>query len=132
MSQTAAHAPAKAPERTTARPSAAAASPAVANLAGNQAMQALLRGGHVRAKLELGGTDDPEEREADAVADRVMRKADGACCASCAAGGGCEEETVQPARAADRARTRRSGASRRPRSRHGPACRAAWSGRSAA
>jgi hypothetical protein len=76
--------------------------------AGNQAMQALLRGGHIRAKLELGGVDDPEEREADAIADRVMRKADGACCASCAAGGGCEEETVQraPEAAAPRAMPR--------------------------
>ena len=95
MSQTAAHAPAKAAERATVRPSAASASPAVANLAGNQAMQALLRGGWVRPKLELGAPDDPEEREADAVADRVMRMPDGACCASCAGGGTCEDETVR-------------------------------------
>jgi hypothetical protein len=55
-------------------PKPAAASPL---LAGNQAMQALLRGGWVMPKLELGGVDDPEEREADAIADRVMRSAEG-------------------------------------------------------
>ena len=67
------------------------------SLGGNQAVQALLRSGSLKPKLELGRVDDPEEREADAVAERVMRKADGACCAACAAGGGCEEEEVQRA-----------------------------------
>jgi hypothetical protein len=64
-------------------------------LAGNQAMQALLRGGWLRPKLELGAPDDPEELEADAVAERVMRMPEGACCASCAKGGACGNETVR-------------------------------------
>jgi hypothetical protein len=38
---------------------------------GNQAAQALYDNGVLRAKLELGGVDTPEEREANAVADRV-------------------------------------------------------------
>jgi hypothetical protein len=97
-------------ERSAAEPAADHRSPAARGaasplLAGNQAMQALLRGGWLRPKLELGGIDDPEEREADAVADRVMRMPDGACCASCAAGGSCEEETVH--RAPDSAPTPR-------------------------
>jgi hypothetical protein len=67
---------------TPARPavSAALAGPAL----GNQLAQSLHRRVVIRAKLELGGSDDPEEREADAVADRVMRMPDGACCAACA------------------------------------------------
>jgi hypothetical protein len=63
--------------------------------AGNQVMQALLRGGWLRPKLEVGGVDDPEEREADAVADRIMRMPEGECCAACAEGGACEDETVR-------------------------------------
>jgi hypothetical protein len=80
------------------RPRGASEGPAPKSLvatAGNQAMQALLRGGWVRPKLELGGVDDPEEREADEIADKVMRMPEGACCASCAAGGSCEDETVR-------------------------------------
>src|SRR5208282_397540 len=42
--------------------------------AGNQAVLALLRSQGVRAKLAIGGTDDLEEKQADEVADRVMRK----------------------------------------------------------
>lgn len=95
MSQTAAHAPAKAAERTASRPSAAAASPAAVNLAGNQAIQAMLRGGWLRPKLELGAPDDPEEREADATAERVLRMPEGACCSSCAGGGACGDETLR-------------------------------------
>jgi hypothetical protein len=63
--------------------------------AGNMAMQALLRGGLVRAKLTVGGRDDPEEREADATADRIMRSADTSCCASCGNGGNCEDDTAR-------------------------------------
>lgn len=58
-------------------------------------MQALLRGGWVRPKLELGAPDDPEEREADATAERVMRMPEGACCSSCAGGGTCDDETLR-------------------------------------
>jgi hypothetical protein len=72
-----------------------AATPTLASAVGNQAMQNLLRGGWLRPKLELGAVDDPEEREADAVADRVMRTPEGACCAPCGAGGSCEDQTVR-------------------------------------
>jgi hypothetical protein len=58
-----------------AAPKAAQPLPLLA--AGNQAVQALFRAGTLRAKLELGSPDDPEEREADAMAERVMRSADG-------------------------------------------------------
>lgn len=73
----------------------AAATPTLASAVGNQAMQNLLRGGWLRAKLEVGGVDDPEEREVDAVAERVMRMPEGACCAACPAGGSCEDEMVR-------------------------------------
>jgi Domain of unknown function (DUF4157) len=39
--------------------------------AGNQAIQSLFRSGAVQASLALGTVDDPAEREADAIADRV-------------------------------------------------------------
>jgi len=39
---------------------------------GNQAMQALLRSGAVRAKLAISDTNDPTEREAESVAARIM------------------------------------------------------------
>ncbi len=58
----------------------------------SQTMQALYRAGMVRAKLEVGSTFGPAERDADAVADRVMRSADGSCCAGCAAGESCGGE----------------------------------------
>lgn len=44
---------------------------------GNQAVQGLLRSGRIRAKLAISQPDDPEEREADQVANTVMRKAAG-------------------------------------------------------
>jgi len=40
--------------------------------AGNQAIQGLFRSGLLQAKLALGDIDDPAEREADAVAARIM------------------------------------------------------------
>jgi hypothetical protein len=40
---------------------------------GNQAIQRLLRSGALHAKLAVGAADDPLEREADAVAERVTR-----------------------------------------------------------
>ena len=49
---------------------AVAAEEAVPEL-GNQAAQALFAGG-LHAKLEVGGADDPEEREADALAEQVV------------------------------------------------------------
>jgi hypothetical protein len=59
--------------------------------AGNQALLGLLRSGAIRAKLEIGSIDDPAEREADDIADRVMRMpADGPSISrKCEA---CEEE----------------------------------------
>jgi hypothetical protein len=62
---------------------------------GNQAVLSLLRSGAIQAKLAVGSVDDPEEKEADSVADKVMRKPSGAEAAggcTCAAGGVmCEE-----------------------------------------
>jgi len=46
--------------------------------AGNQAMQGLLRSGFIQAKLAISNPDDPDEREADNVANTIMRKAAGA------------------------------------------------------
>jgi hypothetical protein len=58
--------------------------------AGNQAMQQLLRTGAIRAKLEVSQPGDPEEQEADNVADRIMRShaGAGAVASSC----GCSED----------------------------------------
>jgi hypothetical protein len=53
---------------------------------GNQAVQALYRSGALRPKLELGGIDTPQEREAEAVADRVMRLPEEPCHSACATG----------------------------------------------
>jgi len=73
---------------------------------GNQAVQSLLRANAVQAKLTLSQPGDPFEREADSVADAVMRMPEGAApaissvidsgpqrkCAACAAGGApCDE-----------------------------------------
>ena len=44
---------------------------------GNQEMQRLLRSDAVGAAREVGASDAPEEREADAIADRVIRDPDG-------------------------------------------------------
>ncbi len=44
--------------------------------AGNQAVQELLRQAGIHPKLAISQPDDPEEREADQVADRVMRMPD--------------------------------------------------------
>jgi hypothetical protein len=46
--------------------------------AGNQAVQELLRSGYIQAKLAISSPDDPEEREADNVANTIMRKPVGA------------------------------------------------------
>jgi hypothetical protein len=63
-----------------------AAEPAAEAEPGNQAMKALFAGGP-RARLEIGGVDDPEEREADRLADQAMV---GPVTSPCACGGqGC-------------------------------------------
>jgi hypothetical protein len=67
---------------------------ALQQLAGNQAMQSLLRSGVIQAKLAISSPDDPEEREADEVADRIMRKPAGAPC-SCSPGEEMCEECKQ-------------------------------------
>src|ERR1044072_7283937 len=72
-------------------------------LAGNQAMQRLFHSGAIQAKLSVSSPSDPDEREADRVAERVMsataasrehRKCDtcatGSPCSSCAG-----EERIQ-------------------------------------
>lgn len=51
---------------------------------------ALLRAGLIRAKLKVGAAGDPEEREADRMADGAMAGG-GACCAKCAAGQSCDD-----------------------------------------
>jgi hypothetical protein len=63
-------------------------------LAGNQAMQQLLRSGFLQAKLAISNPNDPEEREADNVAHTIMRKAAGAPC-SCSPGEDMCEECQQ-------------------------------------
>ncbi|PWU14374.1 MAG: hypothetical protein C5B50_17500 [Verrucomicrobia bacterium] len=45
--------------------------------AGNQAVQHLLRSGGIRPKLAVSNPNDPEEQEADRVADQVMRSPEG-------------------------------------------------------
>ena len=92
----------------------AAATPTLASAVGNQAMQNLLRGGWLRAKLEVGGVDDPEEREADAVAGALGRAQDPVGCASCGAGGSCEDQTVR--RKPEAAKPARPGRPALPRS----------------
>jgi hypothetical protein len=84
--------PAKAaPSGRAAAARAEAATPDIGNLA----IQSLFRAGAVDAKLTIGRPDDPQEEEADKVADRVMRKpASGAGAGSCTCASGgqtCEE-----------------------------------------
>ncbi len=63
--------------------------------AGNQAVQELLRSGAIQAKLAISSPDDPEEREADNVAQTIMRSPAGFPISShCSCGEGeemCEE-----------------------------------------
>lgn len=58
--------------------------------AGNQAMQAVLRAGGIQAKLTVGAADDPQEHEADHVAERIMRSADDTPCSCAEYGGECK------------------------------------------
>ena len=79
----------------------------VPQMAGNLAVQQLFRSGAIQAKLSISQPHDPDEQEADRVADHVMRMADPGpigsspgvihrTCAACSAGGAtcpkCEEE----------------------------------------
>jgi hypothetical protein len=67
--------------------------------AGNQAVLELLRTGAIRAKLAISQPDDPEEREADEVAERIVRMPSGrkmmqpkcACGGLAGSDGECEE-----------------------------------------
>lgn len=62
--------------------------------AGNQAVQHLLRNGLVQAKLAISSPGDPQEQEADQVADHVMRAHAGSAVAPCTCPAGretCEE-----------------------------------------
>src|SRR5579859_3034204 len=99
-------------------PSSASLSPALElqQSAGNQAMQQLLRSVYIQAKLAISSPDDPEEREADSVANNVMRKAAGAPC-SCSPGEEmCEEcQQKQSASAIQRRATSPSSPSQVPR-----------------
>ena len=67
--------------------------------AGNQAMQQLLRGKAIQAKLAVSQPGDPEEQEADAMAGRIMRSHAGAEAtgSSCSCGDD-EEETCDECR----------------------------------
>jgi hypothetical protein len=62
--------------------------------AGNHAVQSLLRGGLIQPKLTISQPNDPEEREADQVADRIMRSHGAPTSSSCSCSSGedtCEE-----------------------------------------
>jgi peptidoglycan hydrolase-like protein with peptidoglycan-binding domain len=66
------------PKRSAASPTAHSVSPRAASgrlqrALGNQGMQRLLRSGAIQPKLTVGPADDEYEREADRVADTVMR-----------------------------------------------------------
>ncbi len=101
------------PSRTFTRQSSVGMSPggfesiSIPQMAGNQAVQQLFRSGHTQAKLAISQPGDPDEEEADRVADQVMRMDEpggiGSAasaiqrkCAACEAGGTtcpkCEEE----------------------------------------
>lgn len=95
------HAGYKASDPTTKPAGPMAASPSLHPMlrlqqqAGNFAVQGLLRAGFIQAKLAVSQPDDPAEREADQIADRIMRSHSGfpaASNCSCAEGGeNCEE-----------------------------------------
>ena len=76
--------------------------------AGNQAVQQLLRSGAVRAKLSISQPGDPEEQEADATADRIMRSHTGVESPDTSCSCGTDEEGM-----CDECRERAAGISRR-------------------
>ncbi len=61
---------------------------------GNQAIQAFLRSSGIQAKMAISSPGDPEEREADAVAERVMGSS--LAIAGCSCGGTCDSCKGQP------------------------------------
>lgn len=67
-----------------------------APLAGNQAVQWLFRSGVIQAKLSVSSPTDPDEREADRVAERVMSSITPAHgkCDTCASGSPCSTCTA--------------------------------------
>ena len=66
-----AHAFARQPSPAATQPAFAAAM--VLQIAGNLAVQQLFRSGAIQAQLTVSQPGDPDEREADHVADQVMR-----------------------------------------------------------
>jgi Domain of unknown function (DUF4157) len=82
--------------------------------AGNQAMQWLLRTGSIHAKLSISQPGDPEEQEADAVADRIMRSHVGPAAVT----GGCscdgEDDTCDQCRAQGAVARKASGGGAEP------------------
>jgi len=75
--------------------------------AGNQAVQQLLRSGAIRAKLSISQPCDPEEQEADATADRIMRSHTGIGAAAVSCSCGTDEEGM-----CDECRQKAAGISR--------------------
>ena len=75
---------------TTAQPASSIHRPALSN----QALQRLLEQGAVQAKLEVGPADDAYEREADSVAERLMRMREPAVQRACTACAQEEEKKV--------------------------------------
>ena len=57
--------------------------------AGNLAIQRLFNSGLLQAKFSISHPDDPYEREADNIADRVMRMPEPQLQRACACGGSC-------------------------------------------
>jgi hypothetical protein len=82
---------------------------------GNQTLQSHLRSGTIRAKLEIGATNDPAEAEADRMADVAMRgpcACGGSGCASCGGGTIRRKEASSGAARSARADTLSLGAGR--------------------
>lgn len=84
-----------APARTLAEPKSLRAAEgggleSIQQSAGNLAVQHLFRAGAIQAKLSISQPNDPDEQEADQVADRIMRMPDTAAvkssCPTCATG----------------------------------------------
>jgi hypothetical protein len=95
------------PTHTFVRKPSVSLSALVPQLVGNLAVQQLFCAGGIQAKLAISQPSDPDEQEADRVADQVMQMAEPAPissapstiqrkCAACEAGGAtcpkCEEE----------------------------------------
>ena len=62
--------------------------------AGNLAVQRLFRAGAIQAKLSISQPNDPDEQEADRIADQVLRMPESSIqrnCAACAPGASCPE-----------------------------------------